>query len=72
MGGYSEPAVPAKSLMEDRDRYLLWRYEYVLASIYGTPHLVRPDGLVPKNTEFIRDRESGLLVGKARYYGYFV
>ena len=72
VGRYSEPAVPARSLMEDRDRYLLWRYEYVLASIYGTPHLVRPDGLVPKNTEFIRDRDSGLLVGKARYYGYFM
>lgn len=72
VGGYSEPAVPARSLMEDKDRYLLWRYEYVLASIYGTPHLVRPDGLVPKNTEFIRDRESGLLVGIARYYGYFM
>ena len=72
-GRYSEPLVPAKSLMEDRDRYLLWRYEYVLASIYGTPHLVRPEGLVPeRSTEFIRDRESGLLMGMGKYDGYFV
>lgn len=72
-GRYSEPMVQARSLMEDRDRYLLWRYEYVLASIYGTPHLVRPDGLVPeKSTEFIRDRESGLLMGMGRYDSYFV
>lgn len=72
-GRYSEPLVPARSLMEAKDRYLLWRYEYVLASIYGTPHLVKPDGLVPqKSTEFVRDRESGLLMGMGRYDGYFV
>jgi hypothetical protein len=72
VGGHSEPSVPAQSLMEDRDRYLMWRYEYVLASIYGSLHLVRPTGLVPKkSTMFVRDRESGLLVGKARYSGYF-
>lgn len=72
-GRYSEPLVPARSLMEDTDRYMLWRYEYLLANIYGAPHLVRPDGLVPeKSTEFIRDRESGLLMGMGRYDGYFV
>jgi hypothetical protein len=72
-GRYSEPLVPAKSLMEDRDRYMLWRYEYVLANIYGAPHLVRPDGLVPeKSTEFLRDRDSGLLMGMGKYDGYFV
>lgn len=72
VGGYSEPSVPAQSLMEDRDRYLMWRYEYVLASIYGSLHLVKPTGLVPKkNTMFVRDKDSGLLVGKAKYSGYF-
>ncbi|MEM2141163.1 hypothetical protein [Nitrososphaera sp.] len=72
-GRYSEPLVPARSLMEPQDRYLLWRYEYVLASIYGTHHLVRPDGLVPsRSTEFVRDRASGLLMGKGRFNGYFV
>lgn len=66
--GYSDPVVPAKSLMEDRDRYMMWRYEYVLATIYGAPHLVSPEGLVPsRGTAFIRDKESGLLVGKARH-----
>jgi hypothetical protein len=72
VGGHKEQMAQAKSLMEDRDRYLVWRYEYVLAYIYGTAHLVRPDGLVPKkDTTFVRDEESGLLVGKARYTGYF-
>ncbi|MEO9363133.1 MAG: hypothetical protein ABI348_04455 [Nitrososphaera sp.] len=72
VGGHREQMVLAKTLMEDKDRYLVWRYEYVLAYVYGTAHLVRPDGLVPKrDTTFVRDKESGLLVGKARYSGYF-
>lgn len=72
VGDHREQMAQAKSLMEDRDRYLIWRYEYVLAYIYGTAHLVRPDGLVPKkDTTFVRDEESGLLIGKARHSGYF-
>jgi hypothetical protein len=67
-GRHAEPSVPATSLMDERDRYLMWRYEYVLADIYGRPHLVRPSGLVPKkSTAFVRDGISGLLVGKARF-----
>lgn len=72
VGDHREQMAQAKSLMEDKDRYLVWRYEYVLAYIYGTAHLVRPDGLVPKkDTTFVRDEESGLLIGKARHSGYF-
>jgi hypothetical protein len=71
--GRMEPSVPIKSLMTDQDRYLLWRYEYILASIYGTPHLVRPEGFVPKDaTSIYRDKESGRIIGKARYTGYFM
>lgn len=73
VGGFREKMVPVKSLMTDQDRYLLWRYEYVLANIYGTPHLVKPTGLVPKDdTAFVRDKASGLIMGKARYTGYFM
>jgi hypothetical protein len=71
--GRQEPSVPVKSLMTDQDRYLLWRYEYVLADIYGTPHLVRPGGMVPKDsTRIFRDKDSGRVMGKARYTGFFM
>ncbi|MGI0014853.1 MAG: hypothetical protein ACREBU_15645 [Nitrososphaera sp.] len=71
--GTTEPSVPVKSLISDLDRYLLWRYEYVLASIYGTTHLVRPEGMVPKHSTLIhRDKASGRIMGKARYTGYFM
>jgi hypothetical protein len=71
--GRTERSVPVKSLMTDQDRYLLWRYEYVLADIYGTPHLVEPDGMVPKDsTRIFRDKDSGRVIGKARYTGFFM
>jgi hypothetical protein len=72
-GGNMEQAIPLRNLMTTQDRYLLWRYECVLAKIYGTPHLVRPDSLVPKDsTHVFRDRASGRLVGRARFSGYFM
>jgi hypothetical protein len=71
--GREERSVPVISLMNDQDRYLLWRYEYVLADIYGMPHLVRPGGLVPKDsTRIFRDKDSELVIGKARYSGFFM
>ncbi len=71
--GNTDPSVPVKSLVSDEERYLLWRYEYILASIYGTPHLVKPEGHVPKySTSIYRDKTSGHIIGKARYHGYFV
>jgi hypothetical protein len=68
----TERSIPVKSLLNDQDRYLLWRYEYVLAIIYGIPHLVKPNGLVPKDSVVVRDRESGRVIGKARYTGFFM
>ena len=71
--GRTEYSVPIKRLMTDQDRYILWRYEYILANIYGAPHLVRPEGYVPKySTSIYRDRESGQMIGKARYMGFFI
>lgn len=70
--GRKEPSVSVKSLLTDQDRYLLWRYEYVLASVHGAPHLVRPQGMVPKGSSVMRDKETGRVMGKARYNGYFV
>ena len=71
--GRTEYSIPIKRLMTDQDRYILWRYEYILANIYGTPHLVRPEGYVPKySTSIYRDRESGRMIGKARYMGFFI
>lgn len=72
-GNRTEQLVPIKSMMTEEDRMLLWRYEYVLADIYGSVHLVIPDGSVPaRSTRLLRDKESGRLLGKAKYEGYFI
>lgn len=70
--GRMEPSVSVTSLMTDEDRYLLWRYEYVLTNIYGVPNLVKPSGLVPVGSTVLKDRESGRVLGKARYSGFFM
>jgi hypothetical protein len=70
--GSTEYSVPIKRLVTDQERYILWRYEYILANIYGSPHLVKPEGYVPKySTSIYRDKESGRIIGKARYNGLF-
>jgi hypothetical protein len=69
---YSEPMVHVKSLMTAEENYLVWRYEYILADVYDTPHLVKPDSYLPKSSKIFRDKESGKMIGKAKYIGYFV
>jgi hypothetical protein len=70
--GYHEPSVSLKSLMTAEERYLLWRYEFVLTDIFGTPHLVRPDDFVPASSTIVRDKANRSMIGKAKYMGYFV
>ena len=67
-----EHIIDIKSLMTDEEVYLLWRYDYILANVYGTPHLVKSDSCVPKSSTIFRDRQSGKMIGKGKYIGYFV
>jgi hypothetical protein len=71
--GRSEEVIPIKEMMNEQDLHLLWRYEYVLASVFGSLHLVRPGGLVPRDsTTLLRDKGSGRLLGKPRFTGFFI
>ena len=72
VGRCSEPLVHLKSLMTNEESYLLWRYEYILTDVYCTPHLVKPESYVPKSSTILRDKESGKMIGKAKYIGYFI
>jgi hypothetical protein len=58
-------------LMNDKDRYLLWRYAYVLVLINDTLFLVPINSFVPSNSTLMRDDLSGKLVGVDKYIGYF-
>ena len=71
--GRTEQVVPVRDMMTELDARLLWRYEYVIASIYGSVHRVRPGGLVPKDsTVLLRDNSSGKVIGKPRFTGFFI
>ncbi len=72
LGRKSEPIVDIKTLMTDEEVYLLWRYDYILADVYGTPHLVTSDSQIPKSSTIFRDKKSGKMIGKGKYVGYFV
>jgi hypothetical protein len=71
--GRNEDLIPVKEMMTEQDVHLLWRYEFVLANVAGSQHLVRPDGLVPRDsTTLLRDKASGRLLGKPRFSGLFI
>lgn len=70
--GKHRSSMPIRSLMTDEDKYLLWRYEFLLANISGIPHLVRPEAMVPIGSSLFRDKESDRLIGKSRYSGFFI
>jgi len=67
----AEPVIPIKILMSEKEKYLLWRYEYVLAAIHGHHYLVGTNGVVPTGSVVLRD-ENGRMMGKSKYTGFFV
>jgi hypothetical protein len=71
--GKTGHAVALKNMLTEQDRRLLWRYEYLLVEIYGTAHLADPEAIVPwDSTKLLREGQSGRLLGKARYAGFFI
>ena len=66
--GYYEPSVSLKSLMTDEEKYLLWRYEYILTDVHGVPYLVKPDKNVPRDSTILRDKISGTIIGKVKNF----
>lgn len=65
---HNEPSVSLKSLMTDEEKYLLWRYEYILTDVNGASYLVRPDENVPRNSTILRDKASRTMVGKVKNF----
>jgi hypothetical protein len=68
---FAESVIPIKILMNEREKYLLWRYEYVLTAIHGKHYLVGTNSVVPTGSVILRD-SSGRMMGKSKYIGFFV
>ena len=58
------------SLLNDTERYLLWRYEFVLVVIYGTVYRVPIYSYVPTSSIVMRESKSHRIIGASRH-GYF-
>jgi hypothetical protein len=63
--------IPLKKLMSETEKYLLWRYSYVLVAIRGIRYLVNPNSYVPQSSIILRDKNERML-GKDRYNSFFV
>jgi hypothetical protein len=57
-------------LVSEKERYLLWRYEYVLASINESLFLVPVNSFIPSDSIVMRERISRKIVGVDKYIGY--
>jgi hypothetical protein len=58
------------SLLNDTERYLLWRYDFVLVLIYGTIYRVPISSYVPTSSTVMRESRSHRVIGASKY-GYF-
>lgn len=68
---FVEEVIPIKILMNEEEKCLLWRYEYVLAIIHNDEYLVGINAVVPAGSVIVRD-SGGRMMGKSKYPGYFV
>ena len=67
----TESLIGLPSLLSDTDKYLLWRYEFVLVRIYGTVYRVPIYSYVPTSSTVMRESKSGRVIGASKY-GYFI
>jgi hypothetical protein len=68
---FAEPVIPIKILMNEKEKYLLWRYEFILTAIHGHHYLVGTNCVVPSGSIILRD-DNGRMLGKSKYNGFFV
>ena len=67
----TEALIDLPNLLNDKEKYLLWRYEFILVIIYGTTYKVPINSFVPESSSILREAKSHKIVGMSKY-GYFV
>lgn len=67
----TEALIDLPHLLNDKEKYLLWRYEFILVIIYGTTYKVPIYSFVPESSSILREPKSHKIVGMSKY-GYFV
>jgi hypothetical protein len=63
----NESLIGLPSLLSDTEKYLLWKYEFILILIYGTVYQVPTYSFVPESSIILRDLESHKIIGASKY-----
>lgn len=67
----TESLIGLPSLLSDTEKYLLWRYEFILVLIYGTVYQVPIYSYVPESSIVLRESKSHKIIGASKY-GYYI
>ena len=67
----TDSLIRLSSLLNDTEKYLLWRYEFILVFIYGTVYRVPIYSYVPTSSTVMRESKSFRIIGAPKY-GYFI
>lgn len=67
----TESLIGLPTMMSDTEKYLLWRYEFILVLIYGTVYQVPISSYVPESSIIVRESKSHKIIGASKY-GYFI
>jgi len=67
----TEALIELPHLLNEVEKYLLWKYEFILVIIYGTTYKVPIYSLVPESSNILREKSSHKIVGMSKY-GYFI
>jgi hypothetical protein len=70
-GTKTESLIRLPNLLSDTEKYLLWRYEFILVSIYDTVYQVPVNSYVPESSKILRESKSHKVIGLSKY-GYFI
>ena len=69
-GTNAESIIRLTYLLRDREKYLVWRYEFILVMIYGTIYRAPIYSFVPESSIILREPKSDKIIGMQKY-GYF-
>jgi hypothetical protein len=70
-GATTESLIGLPNLLSDTERYLLWRYEFILVIIHNRVYQVPINSYVPESSKILRESKSQKIIGLSRY-GYFI
>lgn len=63
----TDSLIGLSSLLNDTEKYLLWRYEFILVFIYGTVYRVPIYSYVPTSSTVMRESKSFRIIGAPKY-----